>query len=86
MNADFIEGLIVGLGFGGGIASWFWFRFEEKADQEELEADLALMSDEERAKFQTAMTQAWEKAEAESRAQRIRWLKRIARPFTPRRR
>ena len=81
MNADFIEGLIVGLGFGGGIASWFWFRFMEREDEKELEADLALMSDDERIKFETAMAQAWEKAEAESRAQWIRWLKRVAHPF-----
>lgn len=58
MNADLIEGLIVGLGFGGGIASWFWFRFMERQDEEELQADLALMSDEERIKFETAMAQA----------------------------
>jgi len=81
MNADFIEGLIVGLGVGSGIASWFWFRFMEREDEKELGADHALMSDEERLKFETAMAQAWEKAEAESRAQWIRWLKRVAHPF-----
>ena len=86
MNEDFIEGLLLGLGIGAGITSWFWFRFMEREDEKDLEADLALMSDDERIKFETLMAQAWEKAGAESRAQRIRWLKRIARPFTLRRR
>ena len=79
MNGEFIEGLFLGLIVGAALASWFWFRFEEKADQEELEADLALMSDEERAKFETAMAQAWEKADTEARIKRKQFLKRATR-------
>jgi len=81
MSGDFIEGAVIGLVVGGALASWFWIRHEERLDQEELEADLALMSDEERAKFESAMKSAWENVEAEARAKRQRIMKRVSRLF-----
>jgi hypothetical protein len=74
MSKEFFEGLFIGLCIGGGLASWFWILFEEKADEDELKADLALMSDADRVLFETTMTSAIEKADAEYR---IWWTSRL---------